>query len=68
MEEVDRVKVACKSQVEGRRARERQWFKWRDGFKGAMRHLGLVEEEEEDSCRKYWRQHTRAVDPTKNKG
>ena len=56
--------VLYRSVMEGRTCRERQRFRWRDGIERNMRYLGREEEDTQD--RSYWRQHTRAADPTRD--
>ena len=64
MEEDDPVKVAWRSQAEGRRSRGRQRVRWRDVIERDLRLLGLQKQDAED--RTYWRQHIRVADPIRN--
>ena len=48
MEEDGPVKVAWRSQVEGRRSRGRQRIRWRDVIERDLRMLGLQEQDVED--------------------
>lgn len=57
MEEDDPVKVAWRSQVEGRRSRGRQRIRWRNVIERGLKLLGLQEQDAKD--RTYWRQHKR---------
>ena len=61
-EEEDPVKVAWRHPIEGRRTVGRQRIRWRDIVERDLRLLNLREEEAQD--RIYWRQRTRATDPT----
>ena len=61
-EEEDPVKVAWRHPIEERRTVGRQRIRWRDIVERDLGVLNLREEEAQD--RIYWRQRTRATDPT----
>ena len=61
-EEEDPVKVAWRHPIEERRTVGRQRIRWRDIVERDLGVLNLREEEAQDII--YWRQRTRATDPT----